>query len=225
MRKIQKRISLEPMTSRLPSVVPAYMDNQLYFFDDAHLKERDYTYTSNYGMIPVDVGIPSNIRSKICDYNGDECYVISFERLSTWYHKFTEYYHLLNDYSHCDTVYSSATAYYDNEVKRWPEDLYFGTERQAYIDLDDEIKCMGGVPTTSSTTVTTNCNGSTIPKTYQTTDNGFYKWICNNIIPTYTLSKQYQGYWQRQTLYYPDVIKWIGWFDERYGIILLQIHL
>lgn len=217
MRKIQKRISLEPMTSRLPSVLPAYMNNQLYFFDDTNLKKRDYTYTSNYGMIPVDVGIPSNIRSKICDYNGDGCYVISFERLSTWYHKFTEYYHLLNDYSHCDTVYSSATAYYDNEVKRWPEDLYFGTDRQTYIDLDDEIKCMGGVPTTSSTTVTTNCNGSTIPKTYQTTDNGFYKWICNNIIPTYTLSKQYQDYWQRQTLYYPDVIKWIGWFDERYG--------
>ena len=43
------------MTSRLPSVWPAYMDNKLYFFDDAHLKERNYTYTSNYGMIPMNI--------------------------------------------------------------------------------------------------------------------------------------------------------------------------
>ena len=55
MRIIQKQISLEPMTSRLPSVWPAYLDNKLYFFDDAHLKERDWAYTSNWGMVPVNI--------------------------------------------------------------------------------------------------------------------------------------------------------------------------
>lgn len=207
------------MTSRLPSILPAYMNNQLYFFDDSHLKERDYTYTSNYGMIPVDVEIPSDYRSRICDYNGDGCYVISFERLSIWYHKFTEYYHLLNDYSHCNTVYHSAHAYYKNEVKRWPEDLYFGTDEQTYIDLDEEIKCMGGmVRACESSKNVRDCDGNVVlSKRGKVCDYGFYNWICENIIPTYTISYDYQGYWQRETLFYPDVIKWIGWFEERYA--------
>lgn len=219
MRKIQKRISLEPMTSRLPSILPAYMNNQLYFFDDANLKKRDYTYTSNYGMIPVDVEIPSDYRSRICDYNGDECYVISFERLSIWYYKFTEYYHLLNDYSHCNTVYHSAHAYYKNEVKRWPEDLYFGTDEQTYIDLDEEIKCMGGmVRACESSKNVKDCDGNVVlTKRGKVCDYGFYNWICENIIPTYTISYDYQSYWQRETLFYPDVIKWIGWFEEKYA--------
>ena len=207
------------MTSRLPSILPAYMNNQLYFFDDTNLRKRDYTYTSNYGMIPVDVEIPSDYRSRICDYNGDGCYVISFERLSIWYHKFTEYYHLLNDYSHCNTVYHSAHAYYKNEVKRWPEDLYFGTDEQTYIDLDEEIKCMGGmVRACESNKNVRDCDGNVVlSKRGKVCDYGFYNWICENIIPTYTISYDYQGYWQRETLFYPDVIKWIGWFEERYA--------
>ena len=40
MRIIQRQISLEPMTSRLPSVWPAYYDNNpnIYYFDDESLK-------------------------------------------------------------------------------------------------------------------------------------------------------------------------------------------
>lgn len=333
MRKIQKKISLEPMTSRLPSILPAYMNNQLYFFDDTNLKKRDYTYTSNYGMIPMNVDLsgysgsipcldnnecltcsgtsaytytPVIEREDKCDQDPStrregcelcQCRIISFERLSIWYNKFTEYYHLLNDYSHCNTVYSSAVEYYynegglinpnhvtsvtrsgnnitlkgngytittvngkayipnGNELNATPtisnnslvityksshdssstgtttvplgnvlkerngslEDLYYGNDLQTYIDLDNEIKCMGGRPTTSSITITTDCNGNTTPKSYQTVDKGFYEWICENVVPTYPMPKEYQDYWQRQTLYYPDVIKWIGWFKERYG--------
>ena len=55
MRRIQKTFSLEPMTSRMPSVLPAYKDNELYYFDDAHLKEREYEFPSNYGMIPLNL--------------------------------------------------------------------------------------------------------------------------------------------------------------------------
>ena len=59
MRRIQKTFSLEPMTSRMPSVLPAYKDNELYYFDDAHLKEREYEFPSNYGMIPLMVSYTS----------------------------------------------------------------------------------------------------------------------------------------------------------------------
>ena len=57
MRIIQKQISLEPMTSRLPSVWPAYYNNEpgIYYFDDASLKNRDWAYTSNWGMVPVNI--------------------------------------------------------------------------------------------------------------------------------------------------------------------------
>ena len=219
MRKIHKIISLEPMTSRLPSVVPSYKDDQLYFFDDEHLKERSYAYTSNYGMIPSDIIIPS--RFNICNINnikkvsGNNCRVISFERLSQWYFKFKEYYHLLNDYGHCGVVYSSATEYYDNEVKRWSQDLYYGDNRETYEKLDDDITCMGGVPHTEPININIDCSGNIEEKKHKTIDNGFYNWICNYAIPTYIIPKEYQNYWNRQTLYYPDVIQWIGWFKDR----------
>ena len=220
MRKIYKTISLEPMTSRLPSIWPAYMNNDPnpYFFDDNHLKERGYSYTSNYGMTPMNIVVPSNISIPYMDNNhcltcdrsvsGNtytptvikenetredcdlcECRIISFERLSIWYHKFKEYYNLLNSYGHCGVKYGSATAYYDNESKKYPDDLYYGNSRETYVNLDSEISAMGG--------------------------NTFYTWICQNVIPTYTIPTVYQDYWGRTTLYYPDVIKWIGWFNAR----------
>ena len=208
MRKIYKTISLEPMTSRLPSVVPAYIPGTTtpITFDDDQLKARGYAYPSNYGLIPCNV----EIHGSVCNTH-DGCGVISFERLSVWYHKFKEYYKLLNDYGHCSTVYSSATQYYDNESKRWPDDLRLGNDRQTYVDLDAEIACMGGV-VSSNTRSQTACQTSGI---IESVDNGFYKWICDNVIPTYKLPRSLQDYWQRDTLYYPDVIKWIGWFNDR----------
>lgn len=208
MRKIYKTISLEPMTSRLPSVVPAYVPgtNTPITFDEESLSGRGYAYTSNWGLIPCNV----EIHGSVCNKH-DSCNVISFERLSIWYHKFKEYYKLLNDYGHCNTVYASATQYYDNESKRWPDDLRLGNDRQTYVDLDAEIVCMGG-KVSSSTRSQTACQTSGIT---ESVDNGFYKWICENVVPTYKLPKDLQDYWQRDTLYYPDVIKWIGWFENR----------
>ena len=218
MRKIYKTISLEPMTSRLPSVVPAYVPgtNTPITFDEESLSGRGYAYTSNWGLIPCNVELPSDIchASGITNGNGvSGCTVISFERLSNWYYKFKEYYNLLNHYGHCNTVYSSATQYYDNEVKRWPEDLYYGNVRETYEELDREIECMGG-KVSCSTRNQTSCQTSGIT---EAVDNGFYDYICNNLIPTYKISRDLQDYWQRDTLYYPDVIKWIGWFDDRYA--------
>ena len=240
MRKIYKTISLEPMTSRLPSVVPAYVPgtNTPITFDDTALRNRGYAYTSNWGLVPCNVGLPIDIeipclndkKCLVCSdisgltyiatvgRNGDcntmcQCRVISFERLSNWYYKFKEYYNLLNHYGHCNTVYANAHSYYKNEVKRWPEDLYYGNNEQTYIDLDAEIRCMGGIPTA----IPKDDTSCSTPGFKETVDSGFYEWICDYVVPTYKIPRDLQDYWQRDTLYYPDVIKWIGWFDDRYA--------
>ena len=68
MRIIQKQISLEPMTSRLPSIWPAYLDNRLYFFDDASLSNRSYQYTSNWGMVPVNIVVsPKSVENVLSE--------------------------------------------------------------------------------------------------------------------------------------------------------------
>ena len=256
MRKIQKTFSLEPMTSRMPSVLPAYKDNVLYYFDDASLKERDYVYPSNYGMIPLNLRLSGvtfsgevlsatsgwsavtldseqcfcnesseegphirpcnamipNELSGICDYTKEEIikhgqyndlcsFTLSFERLSKWYYFFKEYYHLLNDYGHCNRTYSSATEYYKYESgTRYADQMIYGTDEQTYIDLDNDFTSRGGI-------VNVSASGAT--------DIGFYKWVCDNIVPSYYISKDYVDYWRRTKLYYPDVIKWIAWFSTR----------
>jgi hypothetical protein len=193
MRRIQKTFSLEPMTSRMPSVLPAYKDNELYYFDDAHLKEREYEFPSNYGMIPLVVSYTSASANDNVVYSldcSDNAIKLSFERLSNWYYFFKEYYHLLNDYGHCNRTYTSATEYYYYESgEKYADQMIYGTEEQTYIDLDDEFNEMGG--------------------------HEFYEWICNNFIPTYYISNEYKKYWKRNKLYYPDVIKWIAWFRNR----------
>ena len=207
MRTIQKTFSLEPMTSRMPSVWPAYKDNTLYYFDNESLKKRDYKYPSNYGMIPMRVSFSSKTEDDKVEYFlycGDSATTISFERLSNWYHFFKEYYHLLNDYGHCNRTYSSATEYYYYESgARYANQMIYGTDEQTYIDLDVEFESMGGKVNTTNIAL----SGAS--------DVGFYKWICDNIIPSYYISNDYVDYWKRSKLYYPDVIKWIAWFSSR----------
>lgn len=255
MRKIQKTFSLEPMTSRMPSVLPAYKDNTLYYFDDANLKKRDYIYPSNYGMIPLNLrlsgvtfsgevlsatsgwsGVTLNSEQCFCENYERPCYAmipnelsqdgkckytdeedgkhnennglcdftLSFERLSNWYHFFKEYYHLLNDYGHCSRTYSSATEYYKYESRtRYADQMIYGADEQTYIDLDADFAKRGGIVDEKNIGI----SGAT--------DIGFYKWVCDNLVPSYYISKEYVEYWKRKKLYYPDVIKWIAWFSER----------
>lgn len=189
MRTIQKTISLEPMTSRVPSVWPAYKDNKLYYFDDASLKEREYEYPSNYGLIPLSISFTHSFPSEEYEIGcgGD---TLSFERISKMYAFFKRYYHLLNKAGHCGHIYSSATEYYDVESdSRYAYDLEYGMNRDTYIELDDTFESYGG--------------------------DVFYNWLVENVIPTYTILKEYKEYWKVDTLYYPDVIRWIAWFNDR----------
>jgi hypothetical protein len=236
MRKIQKTISLEPMTSRMPSVWPAYMDNKLYFFDDESLKERGYLYPSNYGMIPMSVVFDivyyvdddesfssdtevsaitmakeiyeqrrcetdEQWEERIKTHINVDYFNLSFTTISEWYYFFKEYYHLLNDYGHCDMVYSSAMDYYNHESgNKYADQMIYGVDKQVYEDLDNTFYERGGeVEITES----------------GANDVGFYKWICDNIVPSYYISNEYADYWNEKKLYYPDVIKWIAWFESR----------
>ena len=237
MRKIQKTISLEPMTSRLPSVLPAYLDNKLYYFDDDSLRARKYEYTSNWGLVPVNIvldrkpsssytydkyhlvsgthsygNISVNGEMELIPHPYDEFehgddgsgYTLSFDTFSKWYHFFEEYYNLLNNYGHCSMTYSSATEYYLNESKsNYATQMIYGTDEQTYIDLDIEFTEKGGIVSS-----TENFKTSYV-------DAGLYKWMCENIVPRFTIPFEYRDYWNRTTLFYPDVVKELAWFAER----------
>ena len=264
MRIIQKQISLEPMTSRLPSVWPAYYDNKHYFFDDASLKEREWLYTSNWGMVPDNIVVtPKPYSSHTSDEyqatSGCHCYgklyetnsgcsncgsssydelcdfVLSFENLSKWYYFFNEYYNLLKQYSHCDRVYTSAEDYYNYEsLTKYADQMIYGTDKQTYLDLDEEFANKGGRvyvdlynkdkdedPIEYKLDLDTyykkihdeyEGDRTAIINVY---DGGFFKWICDNVVPSFTIPMAYRNYWKKDMLFYPDVIKWMKWFNDR----------
>lgn len=204
MKHIQTSISLEPMTSRLPSVLPAYKDNKLYFFDKESIDKRAGLYTSNYGMIPINICLDK--------FNGCGTYtyqcgvnVISWERFSEYFHFFTEYYRLLQTASHCGIVYSSATQYYDNEYyTKYADQLWYGSDRETYVELDELFEERGGC-----VSVTEIDCGITVK------DNGIFKFFKEYIVPSFDIPQEYIDYWNITQLYYPSVIEWISWFYPR----------
>jgi hypothetical protein len=188
MRVIQKKISLETLTSRLPGVVPAYRerDGKTYTFDDEALKKRENAFPSNYGMIP-----------KFVETEQFGC--LSWERISDWYHFFTDYYHLLNDWGHCGIKYTAATEYYAYESKNgYADQMIYGTEKYKYQELDDLFAERGGET--------------------------MYNYICENLVPSVDIPSEYKDYWHVSKLFYPDIVKWKAWFTPRaalYGDIEL----
>ena len=183
MRVIQKEISLEPMTSRLPGVAPAYVPGSKYpiFFDEDSLKERQYEYPSNYGLIPMTSEIPLN----------GTTVKLSWDSVSEWYNFFVDYNHILKDWGSCGIEYSSAHEYYLNESKNGHiKDLKYGSDEYTYIAMDELYTSRGGDST--------------------------YSYICENLIPSMSIPKEYSDYWHTTRLFYPDYIRWKGWFSQRY---------
>ena len=246
MRTIQKQISLEPMTSRLPSVWPSYMNNELYFFDEESLKKREWQYTNNWGMVPVNIVLNHNpsegikwneyelARTCHCYSDSETTYdnlcnfTLSFERLSKWYYFFNEYYNLLKQYSHCNRVYTSAEDYYNYESNtKYASQMKYGCDKQTYLDLDKEFARKGGIAEVLVFNKDTSEYASIPPKNahdetkgdrmvmVDVYDIGFFKWICENVVPSFIIPMEYKDYWKRDKLFYPDVIKWMAWFFSR----------
>ena len=206
MKTIQLTYSLEWFKSRLPSVYPSYDGDELLFFDEESIKKRDNRLMSNYGTVPLD------ICPKLLGYNGFEDkpnnFKISWNTFSKWFHEFKLYYWLLNDGGSCKRVYSSATDFYDSEYKPSSTvQLPFGSDRSSYEELDKSFKERGG----NVSAITNSCEGKS------NIDNGFFKWICDNIVPSFEIPREYVGYWNTDRIYYPNVISWISWFEERKG--------
>ena len=208
MKTIQLTYSLEWFKSRLPSVYPSYDGDELLFFDEESIKKRDNRLMSNYGTVPLD------ICPKLLGYDGfDDNFKISWNTFSRWFHEFKLYYWLLNNGGSCKRVYSSATDFYDSEYKPSSTvQLPFGSDRSSYEELDKSFKERGG----NVSAITNSCEGKDdIAVGYR--DDGFFKWICDNIVPSFEIPSEYVEYWNTNRIYYPNVISWISWFEERKG--------
>lgn len=228
MKTIQLTYSLEWFKSRLPSVYPSYDGDELLFFDEESIKKRGNRLMSNYGTVPLDICIypkrlgydglddkfPKELRPIKILWNEKELYLvkISWNTLSRWFHEFKLYYWLLNDGGSCKRVYSSATDFYDSEYKPSSTvQLPFGSDRSSYEELDKSFKERGG----KVSTIFNSCEGKR--NIVRCCDNGFFKWICDNIVPSFEIPSEYVGYWNTDRIYYPNVISWISWFEERKG--------
>ena len=165
--------------------------------------------------------------------SGECSFVLSFENLSKWYYFFIQYYNLLTQYSHCNRVYTSAEDYYNYEsLTKYADQMIYGTDRQTYVDLDEEFANKGGRVYVDLY----NKDGALIDakldleKYYKKIndeyegdrtaiinvyDGGFFKWICDNVVPSFTIPMAYRNYWKKDILFYPDVIKWMKWFNDR----------
>ena len=226
MKTIQLTYSLEWFKSRLPSVYPSYDGNELLFFDEESIKKRNNRLMSNYGTVPLDIcpsllgydgfdeKFPKELRPIKILWNKKELYPvkISWNTFSRWFHEFKLYYWLLNNGGSCKRVYSSATDFYDSEYKPSSTvQLPFGPDRSSYEELDKSFEERGG----NVSAITNSCEGKR--NIVRCCDNGFFKWICDNIVPSFEIPSEYVGYWNTDRIYYPNVISWISWFEERKG--------
>lgn len=233
MIQVNRKISLEPFKSRLPGIIPAIMNNTLYTFG-SELAKRENAYPSNYGMCPCSIVIPNDIAKNIhykkynnikngeWEYKDDKNaeMIVSYRRLVTWYHFFENYYHLLMDYGSCGKIYTSATQYYDCETQgNSTGNLYYEGDRDYYKGLDEKFKKLGGIiekvyNTGEREEVKEENDERNEKYIINLNDKGLYNWICTNCIPRFIIPKQLRDEWNATHIFYPDAIKWAGWFAK-----------
>lgn len=206
MKVIQKTLKLEQHISRLPSVYPSYLGNSIIYFDESSIVARNMQHKTNYGLLPLNlmvIGIGSESPSLS---TSPSAMTLSWYTISEWYSFFTSYYRTINNGGKCGRPYGSLTELYDSE--HVSSSLPFGNDRETYVVLDSTFKSMGGIVKE----ITKECDGNASVSGYE--DNGFYKWMQKNIVPSFTIPSEYGDYWNTTTLYYQDVIEWISWFSE-----------
>ena len=208
MRTIQTTYSLEPFISRLPSVYPSYNgSDELLYFDKDSIDKRDGRYTSNYGMVPIN--IPFKLLNTIkqnhdYEFEFDDKGYISWSTFSEWFSFFKNYYRILNDCGSCGRVYSSATDFYDYEYKSSSSrNLPLGNDRESYDEYDKLFAKRGGK-------CDDNSKGTKVKS-----DIGLFKLINDYIVPSFEIPHEFTNYWNTDKIYYPNVIRWISWLDIR----------
>ena len=228
MRTIQTTYSLEPFISRLPSIYPSYNgSDDIVYFDEKSINDRHGEYTSNYGMIPLNVPIELlNELKKNEDYElnfgfdkkfgdketddkeSDDKYYLSWNTLSEWFSFFKNYYRILNDCGSCGRVYSSATDFYDYEYKSSSSrNLPLGNDRESYDEYDKLFAKRGGK--------TNSCDDNSKCTIVKYSDIGLFKLINDYIVPSFEIPHEFTNYWNTDKIYYPNVIRWISWLDIR----------
>ena len=221
MKVIQSTYSLEWVISRLPSIYPSYNgSDEIVYFDEKSINDRNGEYTSNYGMIPLNVPIKLlnelnknkdyelnfGFDKKFGDKETDDKYYLSWNTLSEWFSFFKNYYRILNDCGSCGRVYSSATDFYDYEYKSSSSrNLPLGNDRESYDEYDKLFAKRGG----KLNSTTNSCDDN------RKSDIGLFKLINDYIVPSFEIPHEFTNYWNTDKIYYPNVIRWISWLDIR----------
>jgi len=182
----------------------------------------------NYGLIPSDVIIPSNISDKIADYT--DIYVNIPKGKG-------DFYDLSWPESNDNPHYVKRKIFSGNtEIKI----LTYNTLNKWYTFFKKYYSLIKNSEYTKSYTSATDyyegevkVKNDDLKKEYEELDNLFnarggdemYEWITKNCIVQYTIPHKYVSGWEKEYLYYPEVIKWYRWFKERhdlYGDIKLK---
>lgn len=193
-----RSIDMEGLRSRSASVYPAYdRDGNVIYFDEASVSGRNGEYPSNYSLLPLDLVFTSKDDFTL---NPKGVYRLSFPRVQDIFSFFRNYRHLLSGGSSCGLSYSSSTEFYKREASagdsgdttprhRFDDDLPYGSNKENYDELKKRYDGLGG--------------------------DKFYKWLSENVFPSFEIPLEYRDAWNTERLYYPDVMKWMGWFSER----------
>ena len=214
MRKISKQISLEPYKSRLPGVAPAISGDTFVDFIEPEYLRKGY---GNYGLVPSDIIVPKEIASAITDYtdiyvnlisdNGEyalledctempdkngiferQIYLDGNKKMVLSYQTLMSWYRFMLEYM--DLLEGSWCRSYTSATEYF--DIQIGgspIERERYEEMDREFNSRGGKE--------------------------FFQWVSDNIIPTFTIPKEFRDKWGTKRIYYPDALIWKGWFDAR----------
>ena len=201
MRHLINTISLERLTSRVPSIWPAYLNDEVIYFDNESIKGREGAYPCNYGLVPLAVvvgnakyenGVIAPIWGDFTIYDGIGDYItLSFERVMSMFHFFMEYDNLLHDGGPCHKVYNNAVDFYESEFGT-RKTMPYGNIEDIYRELDNRFIAYGG--------------------------NAMFKFISENVIPAFKIPDDNLDDWNCRYLYYPDAIKWLAWFKDNKDI-------
>lgn len=218
MKQIEYSLTIEPFISRLPGMIPSIDVNDenkniVYFGELKKYKtendEFGSTYSSNYGLIPINIQVSGISGDSIDNFligenfalsnssNGDVTR-ISYQTLKEIYHFLNDYDFLLHSTGSCNRIYESAEDYFYNETKYGKNTkLYYYGDLEFYKGLDKKYNRFGGAHTLDY--MNTHFFPSVNIESIVGDDN-----------------KKGIDTWGVKKLYYPDLLYWQKWMNQRW---------